>query len=36
MTFWEFLHLHFEGVSVLVIVVLFMIGGYKLINKGFL
>lgn len=36
MTFWDFLHLNFGAVSVLIIVVLFMIGGYKLITKELL
>lgn len=36
MTFWDFLHAHFEGICVLVITVLFMVGGYKLISKELL
>jgi hypothetical protein len=36
MTFWDFLHAHFEGVVVFVIVVLFMFGFYKLISKDLL
>jgi hypothetical protein len=36
MTFWGFLHAHFEGVVVFVIAILLLVGVYKLITKELL
>ena len=36
MTFWEFMHLHFEGVVVFVAFLVLMVGIYKLISKELL